>query len=575
MTVNKKFIIVLLLVASCVWFARRATRRFNVNNPAAFYNRSANRPWFTNHYPKSGIDFVHISGQSKTLYIPEIMAGGVGLLDYDQDGYLDVYFVQSGYLVTSDSHGTRQPGNKLFRNLGDGTFRDVTTGAGVGDVGYGMGCTCGDFNNDGLTDIYVTNVGPNVLYQNSGDGTFEDVTDRAGVGASSFSSSAAFLDYDKDGDLDLFVVNYIIWSRDQDIVCRAADGRTDYCKPTNYNAPAPDRLYRNNGDGTFTDVSESSGIISIFGNGLGVVAADFNGDQRVDICVANDETRNQLWVNQGDGTFIDEALPRGIAYSGEGEAEAGMGIDAQDIDGDNDYDMFMSHFANETNTLYINETDYFEDRSAQFGLAVSLPFTGFGTALVDLDNDGILDIYVGNGRVVIGHDVDQHSGLYSEVNSLMQGLPDHTFREVEPRGGTSQPLVHCSRGVAFGDYNNDGRIDIFVVNRDAAPYLLDNLTDGGNHWITFDVRNEYGSPAIGARVEIMVDGRSYIRDVRTAYSYCASNDPRVHFGLGKVSRIEQVQVTWTDGTVQSLGGFSTDHIIELRRTTIKGLFQNP
>lgn len=547
-----------------IWLSLKQSTFVNTVLSTVKNSGDFNHLWFEDVYKRCGIDFMHISGQGETPYIPEIMAGGVGLLDYDNDGYLDVYFVQSGYIVSSGPDHESWPSNKLYRNLGNGSFENVTKEAGVGDTGYGMGCTCGDYNNDGLTDIYVTNVGSNVLYQNNGDGTFTDVTEHAGTGDPSFSASAAFFDYDRDGDLDLFVVNYIVWSADTELVCRGSDGQIDYCGPTNYDAPAPDTLYRNNGDGTFTDVSESTGISSMFGNGLGIVSADFNGNSLIDMCIANDGMANQLWINQGDGTFRDEALPRGIAYSGNGFVEAGMGIDAQDVDGDNDYDVFMSHFANETNTLYINELDFMEDRTIQFGLVASTPFTGFGTAMVDLNNDSILDIYVGNGRVIVSQNSDQEYGLYSEPNLLFEGLPDYTFREVMPRGGTSRILVHTSRGVAFGDYDNDGLIDIFVVNRDAAPYVLHNRTNHENHWIIFDVTNKYGSPAIGARVEIEANGRSRIRDVRAAYSYCSSNDPRVHFGLGKISRIEDVKVKWPDGTVESFGSFSADRIIELK-----------
>ncbi len=523
---------------------------------------NAGRAWFDNVAEAAGIDFRQISGQGSTLYMPEIMAGGVCLLDYDRDGDLDVYFVQAGSIIGANEFA---PGNKMYRNRGDGSFEDVTQAAGVGDTGYGMGCTCGDFNNDGWSDLYVTNVGPNVLFVNNRDGTFTDVTGHSGVDDPGFSASAAFLDYDNDGDLDLFVTNYVRWSPEMELQCRAPSGLLDYCKPTNYGAPASDTLYHNNGDGTFTDVTETAGISAMFGYGLGVVCADFDDNGWTDICVANDKTANQLWMNQGDGTFRDEALQGGVAYSGDGSAEAGMGIDARDADGDGDLDLFLTHFAGETNTLYIQQSGIWEDRTVRFGLVASRPFTGFGTAMVDLNNDGFLDIYVANGRVAIGHAPYAKNDPYAEPNQLFAANERYVFHEVMPRGGTDELLIDASRGAAFGDYDNDGDLDIFVVNRDAQAYLLRNRAGGDNHWIVFDVTNVYGGTAIGARVRIEINGASRIRDVRSAYSYCAGNDPRVHFGLGKTNRIDSVSVRWPDGTTESFGPVASDRVLRLRR----------
>lgn len=520
--------------------------------------------WFEDVAASCGIDFQHTTGAGTPLYMPESMVAGVGLIDYDRDGHLDVYFIQGGSLrnLTPDT-----PGNQLYRNRGDGSFVDVTASANVGDTGYGVGCACGDYDNDGWTDIYVTNTGPNVLYKNNRDGTFTDVTDTAGVGDPGFNSSAAFVDYDRDGDLDLYVVDYVSWSPDSEVVCTAWNGEPDYCTPNAYKAPGEDTLYRNNGDGTFTNVSEAAGISAIFGNGLGVVCADLNADGWIDIAVANDLRANQLWMNRGDGTFFDEGLERGAAYSGDGMAESGMGIDAQDVDNDGDLDLFMTHFGGQTNTFYLNEDGFFADRTTRVGLGSSLPFTGFGTALIDLDNDGWLDIYVANGRVVYGRGEWYEKDPYAEPNQLFEGLGGGTFREVMPLGGTDELLIHSSRGAAFGDYDNDGDIDIFVANRDGPAYVLRNRAAEGNHWIIFRVINHFGSDAIGGRVEIEVAGERRIRDVRAAYSYCASNDPRVHFGLGESTRVDGVKVTWTDGKVQEFGAFEADQIIELTQTS--------
>ncbi|MGD2108361.1 MAG: CRTAC1 family protein [Phycisphaerae bacterium] len=521
---------------------------------------STGKGWFENVAPGCGVDFHHVTGAGTPLYMPESMVAGVCLFDFDRDDHLDVYFVQGGSLRDPSP---QTPGNQLYRNRGDGTFVEVTAEAGVGDRGYGVGCTCGDYNNDGWTDIYVTNTGPNVLYRNDGDGTFTDVTAASGVGDPGFNSSAAFVDYDHDGDLDLFVVDYVSWSPDSEVVCTAWNGEPDYCTPNAYKAPGQDTLYQNNGDGTFTDASQSSGVSANFGNGLGVVCGDLNGDGWVDIAVANDLRANQLWMNSGDGTFYDEGLERGAAYSGDGMAESGMGIDAQDVDHDGDLDLFMTHFGGQTNTFYLNEDGFFVDRTTRFGLGSSLPFTGFGTALIDLNNDGWLDIYVANGRVIYGRGEWYEVDPYAEPNQLFEGLDDGTFREVMPLGGTDVLLNHSSRGAAFGDYDNDGDIDIFVANRDGPGYVLRNVAPGANHWITFRVVNEHGSDAIGARVEIEYAGKRRIRDVRAAYSYCASSDPRVHFGLGDATHVENVTVRWTNGEVESFGRFDADRVWKL------------
>lgn len=524
------------------------------------------KAWLVNVAPACGIDFVHQSGEGEKKYMPEIMAGGVCLIDYDRDDLLDAYFVQAGNVLgaTSDT-----PSNRLYKNLGDGRFSDVTSETGGADNTFGVGCTVGDFNGDGWPDLYVTNFGPNTLYVNTGaEGKpgFRDVTDAAGVGHPGLGSSAAFVDYDHDGDLDLYVVNYLLWSPGSEVVCSGLSGRTEYCSPMAYKSPAPDVLFRNNGDGTFTDVSETAGMARKFGNGLGVVCADFNGDGRIDIAVANDLQPNQLWINQGDGVFKDLALEQGVAFNGTGMVESGMGIDARDIDYDGDLDLFMTHFNGQTNTLYINVQGFFEDQTIPLGLGSSQPFTGFGTGLVDLNNDGWLDIYVANGRVTLpeGNFLNENDP-YADPNQLFEGLPGGGFREVVPRGGTSIPWHHSSRAAAFGDYDNDGDVDILVANRDGPAYVLENIASPQGHWIGFRVLNRHGSDAVGARVEIHGGSQKRVRDVRFASSYCAANDPRAHFGLGTLNHIDRVVVRWTDNTVQNFGPFRVDQYVTLRQ----------
>ncbi|RME38145.1 MAG: CRTAC1 family protein [Planctomycetota bacterium] len=564
----------------------RAKPVASVSKPFATNGGNDRKPWFTDVWGACGIDFIHLSGSALVtpripgkkadrqpsadakhsgmprLYFPEIMIGGVCLLDVDRDGNLDVYFVQGGHILGERS--TREP-NRLYRNLGGGRFTDVTQPSGTGDRGFGMGCTTGDFDGDGFVDLYVTNVGPNVLYRNNGDGTFSDVTERAGVGDAAFSSSAAFADIDGDGDLDLYVVNYVRWSPESEVLCDTATDRPGYCGPLAYEAPARDTLYRNNGDGTFTDISVSAGLEAAFGNGLGILPADFDGDGRMDFCVANDQTANQLWRNRGDGTFEDVSLLWGVAFNEHGLAEAGMGIDARDLNGDGRLDILMTHFAEETNTLYLSEGDFFEDRTAGSGLAVSRPFTGFGTALMDFDQDGTADLYVANGRVALLQTIYYTPEQpFAEPNLLFRGLGGGRFEEVTPRGGTAEEKIESSRGAAFGDLDNDGDVDIVVVNQDAPAYVLMNRIGERRHWIVFDVRNAQGAPALGARVVLRAGERTMRDEVRVAYSYCSANDPRVHFGLGALERVDEVRITFPDGQATRMGPLAADRIVVVR-----------
>ncbi|RME37718.1 MAG: CRTAC1 family protein, partial [Planctomycetota bacterium] len=396
-------------------------------------------------------------------------------------------------------------------------------------------------------------------------GTFSEQARAWGIADVGLSTHAAFFDYDRDGDLDLYVVNYVRWSPEGELRCFGPHGEPDYCSPEPYKAPASDVLYRNEGDGTFTDVSEAAGIRQASGNGLGVVCADFNGDGRPDVVAANDLQANQLWINRGDGTFSEQALERAVAFNAEGMAESGMGIDARDVDDDGDWDLFMSHFEGQTNTLYLNDGGFFVDVSDRWGMEASRPSTGFGTALLDFDHDGIRDLYVANGRVSLPKNPVRKGDPYVEANQLFAGIPGGGFREITPRGGTRRAWHHSSRGAAFGDFDNDGDLDIFVNNRDGPAYVLENVAVKRGHWIGFRVRERDGTDAIGARVEIRFKGRRRFDEVRRAYSYCSSNDPRVHFGLGAVRRIDRVVVRWIDGTEETFGPFDADRYRTIRR----------
>jgi len=518
-------------------------------------------PWLEERATVNGLVFNHASGHRDKYLFPEIVCGGAALFDMDQDGDLDAYCIQAGGVLEDPA---RRPPNRLFRNLGDGRFEDATEGSGADDRGYGMGVATGDYDKDGDTDLFVTNLGINALLRNEGAGHFTNVTNSAGVGNGRWGSSAAFLDIDADGDLDLFVVNYIRWSVESERDCSAVSGKKDYCDPVVYQAPLPAVLFCNNGDGTFTNISESSGVASARGNGLGVVAGDFNNDGRIDIYVANDGTPNHLWLNQGNGKFREDARMFGCAVDQDGIAKAGMGVCAEDLDDDGDEDLLAVNLSNESDSFYRNQRDYFVDHTARVGLGTATkPFTRFGAGLLDFNNDGFLDLYEANGRVrrqSLSHSADP----FAEPNVLLSGGADGRFREVQPRGGVAHPLIATSRAAVFGDVNNDGGMDVLVINRDGPAHLLMNVVRDRGHWIMFRVLDRHGRDAIGAVVSLRVLDRRITRRVRTAYSYCAANDPRVHIGVGRASKVEDVTVVWVDGQTQSFGDFPADQIATLQ-----------
>ena len=509
------------------------------------------RSWFVEAAIERGIDFQHVSGAVGGYLLPEIMGGGVALVDVDGDDDLDAYFVQSGtvaVLATSAAgDGVAGPPNQLYLNRGDGYF-DEARASGAGDAGYGMGVTTGDYDNDGDVDLYVTNVGANTLLQNKGDGTVGDVTSLAGVGDTGFSTAATFFDADSDGDLDLFVANYVAWSIGLERDCHDyGTGVRNYCDPGNYEASAQDRLFRNNGDATFTDVTDQAGITAAFGNGLGVVSADFNSDGRADVFVANDKTMNQLWINEGDMKFVDEALLWGCAVDNHGIAKAGMGVASADIDDDGDADLVVVNIEGETDSVYRNEGGYFVDATARTGLGTtSRRYTRFGVALVDFNNDGWLDLYEANGRVT--HQLEAEArDVFAEPNVLYRGS-NAGFTEI-----AIGSLVHTSRGLAYGDVDNDGGVDMLVMNRDAGAYLLMNQAPNRGQWLRISVLDRNGRHAHGAVVRGTVGTARKSRTVQTAGSYLAAHDPRVHFGLGTNRDLTNVSVQWPTGELESFG----------------------
>ncbi|MEE9295782.1 MAG: CRTAC1 family protein [Phycisphaerae bacterium] len=519
--------------------------------------------WFRDVTQAAGIDFVHDPGATGQFYFPENMGSGGAFLDFDGDGLLDIYLIQSGRVPGTDSGSILT--NRLYRNQGNLTFTDVTHGSGSGDTGYGIGCAAADYDNDSDIDIYITNVGPNVLLRNDGGGHFTDVSATAGVNDSGFGASAVWLDYDRDGYLDLYVANYIIWSVAVEGPCYAATGPRDYCKPLAYR-PQADVLYRNRGDGSFEDVTVAAGIGAVRRNGLGVIAADVDGDGWEDIYVANDQHSNILWINQRDGTFRDNALVAGCAVNADGRPEASMGIAVDDLDNDGDVDLFVTHLRGETHTYYRNDGGFFEDATIAVNLAWwNVPDTGFGTGFFDLDNDGRLDLFVANGAVNLGGEPQRADNPYAERNRLLHQQPDGSFADAADQSGDLCKPIEMGRGAVFGDINNDGRPDLLVTNNRGPARLFLNNTPTNNHWLTVRALDARSScDAIGARVDIQYGANKATRTVRSQYSYLSSSDPRVHFGIGKFTTIDRLTIHWPSTAIGQWMDIAADRIIVVR-----------
>lgn len=526
----------------------------------------ARSPWFTNVVAGSGLDFRHRSGATGRYWLPEMETGGVGLIDFDGDGLLDVFCVSGGSL---DPAHPEPPGHRLYRNLGNWRFADVTQSAGLQcPDGYGMGCAVGDFDGDGRPDLYVTQLGSNHLYRNRGDGTFEDVTRKAGVALNSWSTSAAFVDYDGDGWLDLIVVNYVKWSPEMEMECASPGGHRDYCSPKNYHAPAPSVLFHNRGDGTFEDVTAHAGIDRAYGNGFGVATGDFNHDGRIDFFIANDATPNQLWLNQGQGRFVDDAPLRGCALNSMGVPRAGMGVVAVDLLQHGWLDLFVTHLVGEGNGLFLNQSGTFLDSITPEGpMAGSLPFTGFGLAMADFDLDGQLDLYVANGRVRMGGREWNPTDPYAEPDSLYRGLGGGRFEPIEPQGGTAELQIATGRGVAAGDLDNDGAVDVVVVNRDGPVHLLHNLRAVAGQSIQCQLVDRKGRECRNAILRLEAGGRIQWRQQQPNEGYCSSQDPRVHFGLGAGVRSGHLWVRWPDGSAEDFGILEGGRVHRIRAGT--------
>jgi enediyne biosynthesis protein E4 len=551
-----------------------------INVPAPF----AAEPPFVEVAAEVGLKFTHVNGATGQYYMPEQMGPGAALIDYDNDGDLDVFLVQGAALDPPGKGGSSDmPTCRLFRNdtainsagRRQVRFTDVTGESGLALHTYGMGVAVADYDGDGYMDLFVTSFGRDKLYRNSGKGIFTDVTDVAGVSDDLWSTSAAFVDYDRDGHLDLFVANYLDFTVTGNKACQDSVGARDYCSPRNYR-PVPDRLYRNLGNGKFANVTESAGISKADGAGLGVAIGDYNADGWLDVYVANDANANQLWINRHDGTFSDEGMLSGSAVNAAGNPEGSMGIASGDFDQDGDEDIFITNIIGETFAFYENDgRGNFEDVRNKVGLAApTAAFTGFGTDWFDYDNDGWLDLFVANGAVNIIEAQRGQPTPFRMKNQLFRNSGKGRFEETSAVAGPAFARAEISRAAAFGDVDNDGDVDILVTNNGGPVRLLINQSRGEGagqkpdaHFLQIRLEQPgTNRSAFGAWVGVERAGRPTLwRRVKTDGSYLAANDPRLHFGLGATTAIDAVVVQWPDGKSERWKGLVADRLLTLKR----------
>lgn len=520
---------------------------------------------------KSKIKFELKNSVTPERYTIETMTGGVALFDYNNDGLLDIFFT-NGAQIPSLEKTDASYHNRLFRNNGDGTFTDVTESAGLAGVGYSMGVAAGDYDNDGFVDLYVTGVNRNQLFHNNGNGTFTDVTEKAGVGGvvpglgKAWSVAAGWFDYNNDGHLDLFVVNYLDYNVKTAAHCNVR-GLPAYCSPVDFQG-TPNILYRNNGDGTFTDVSEQSHISQYVGKGMGVAFADYDDDGYTDVFVSNDTFQNYLLHNNGDGTFTDVALLAGVAYNANGRAMAGMGADFRDMDNDGKPDIFETSMFGDSFPLYKNlGGGQFQDVTGATGLtAITSRVTAWGTGVFDFDNDGNKDIFVACASI-LDNSMELDHRPYKLPNGLFRNLGNLHFEDVSAKAGAGflSPAAH--RGVAFGDLNNDGRMDAVVTVLNGSPQILMNRTSNGNHWIILNlVGVKSNRDGLGTKVKITTSLGSQYNAATTAVGYNSSSDKRVHFGLGTATVIDKVELRWPSGIHQVLTNVKVDQVLTVKES---------
>jgi enediyne biosynthesis protein E4 len=525
---------------------------------------------FTDIRPSTGITWRQDATASEEKYYLETMGTGLGWIDYDQDGLLDLYLVQS---AATDIYKPPQPlRSALYHNNGDGTFTDVTEKAGVGAVGlYAQGVAVGDYDNDGFPDLYVTGYGHAILYHNNGDGTFTDVTEKAGVAdEGGWSTSAGWFDYDRDGYLDLVVCNYIEWSPKTNIWCgEHRPGYRAYCHPDNYKGQRI-KLYHNNHDGTFTDVSERSGVGKPEAKGMGVVLADFNNDGWPDIAIANDTWPNFLFLNNRDGTFRDVSFSSGVAASEDGKYEAGMGIDAADVDGDGWLDLYVTHLDFELNRLYHNNHDEtFDDVTFASGIGNKAIFlSGVTTKFLDYDNDGWTDIAQVNGAMLDNVHLYHSEVTYAEPKLMFRNLGRGKFDKVSEYLGPDFLRPTAGRGLAVGDFDNDGDLDLAISNRGDYPQILRNDGGNANNWLEVKlVGTKSNRGGIGSSLKLVSEGFTQVKQSQGGMGYMSASDPRLHFGLGQRKKIDSLEITWPSGTVQKITNVPLNEIITIKEGT--------
>lgn len=494
---------------------------------------------------QTGIDFTHTDGSFGQRYIVESVSAGLALFDYDNDGDIDIYFLNGRPLQTNQPPTS----NALYRNEGHFQFTNVTTTANVGDLGHGLGVAVGDYNNDGYADLYLNNFGPNVLYRNNGDGTFTNVTQSAGVAnGDKVGAGASFLDIDRDGYLDLFVANYVEFSCAENVK-RTVRGFPQHAGPLDY-LPMPNTLYKNNGDGTFSDVTKSSGIANHLGTGMGLVSADYDNDGDPDILVANDLLGNFLFRNDGEGSFDEVGLQTGFAYDLNGSVQSSMGVDCADYDNDGHLDFFVTSYARELTTLYRNlGNGTFDDVGLVAGASASvLPHVTWGTGFADYDNDGDRDIFIACGHIEDNIQLYDSTTAYDCQNVVLLNTGNGRFTDVSQHSGDGLQPAMSSRGIGLDDLDNDGDIDVVILNARQKPTILENQTENGNHWLNIDlVGTRSNRMAVGAKVKVVADKLTQISVVHSGRSYQSHYGKRLHFGLGRHLWIDTIEIIWPSG----------------------------